>query len=278
MSPRGPVRYVDSGDVVAIRGVRVMLDQRVAEAFGTETKRVNEVVMRNQDKFGPEHCFQLTENEVESLRSQIATSNIRRGGQRYLPRVFTVKGVARLATVLTGPIALRATDLILDTFLMVHQQLAAGLDTVAIAEPSRYRPTDEQRQQATKLRAKFAAAVSRLLDSIVDAEGQRTGRQVAESAVSGALRNVQERLRSKGLENAKLEADAELVLAQAEKILAEARKTNAEADGLDIANVERRIDAVKKMSDLIRNIEPDEMIGLLDQFDVARTQKRLPRG
>ena len=165
-----------------------------------------------------------------------------------MPRVFTIKSVARLATVLTTTAALRATDLIIDTFLMVHQQLADGRGMVAIAEPSRYRPTEEQREQASKLRVKFAAALSKLLDSIVDVEGERTGRQVAESAVSGSLRNVQERLRSKGLENAKLEADAELVLAQAEKMLAEARKANAEADGLDIANVERRILAVKKVS------------------------------
>jgi hypothetical protein len=275
MSARAMVRHIDSGDVVAIRGERVMLDQRVAEAFGTETKRVNEVVARNLEKFGPEHCFQLTELEVESLRSQSATSNIGRGGSRYSPRVFTVKGVARLATVLTTPAALRATDLIIGTFLSVHQQLAAGHGTIAISEPSRYRPTEEQLEQAAKLRVKFAAAISKLLDSIVDVEGQRTGRQVAENFASGALRNIQERLRTKGLENTKLEADAELVLAQAEKILAEARKTNAEADGLDIANFEKRISAVKKLIEVMREVEPDEMIGLLDQFDVARTPKRL---
>ena len=186
-----------------------------------------------------------------------------------MPRAFTVKGVARLATVLSTPIALRATDLIIDTFLTVQEQLARGQGSVAIAEPSRYRPSQEQREQTAKLKTKLANALNKLLDVIVDVEGHRTGREVARSMGSGVLRNIQERLRTKGLENTKLEADAELVLAQAEKMLAEARKADAEAEGLDIANFERRIDAVKKVAELVRELEPNELIGLIEQFDAG---------
>ena len=59
-------------EIFEIRAQRVMLDARVAEAFGTETKRVNEAVARNPDKFGPAHTFQLTPAEHEALRSQTA--------------------------------------------------------------------------------------------------------------------------------------------------------------------------------------------------------------
>ena len=258
---------VSDGDVLVIRGQRVMLDARVAEAFGTETKRINEAVGRNPEKFDDRHTFQLTEAENEALRSHTATTNAGRGGARYLPHVFTVKGVARLATVLNTPAALRATDLIIDTFLMVHEQLKRGRRTVAVSEPDRFRPSPEHVRDIEKLRVKLTGALSKLLDAIVDVENQQTLRQASQTIGSKALANIQERLRAKGLENTKLEADTSLVLAQAEKILAEARKARAEAEGVDIANFERRIGAVKKVAELIRELEPAEIVGLIDGFD-----------
>lgn len=266
-----------SGDVIELRGQRVMLDSVIAEAFGTETKRINEAVARNSEKFTVAHTFRLSEAEAEALRSRIATSNTGRGGARYPPHVFTVKGVARLATILNTPAALKATDLIIDTFLVVHEQLRRGRSTVAIAEPGRFRRSDEQRQESAKLRAKLSAAVSRLLDTIADVESQHSMRQVSRSVGSKALQNVQERLRAKGLENEKLEADTALVIAQAEKTLAEARKANLEADGLDIANFERKITAVKKVADLIKELEPDELVGLIEQFEGEPLRLAAPR-
>lgn len=257
---------IAGSDVLVIRDKRVMLDARVAEAFGTETKRVNEAVSRNPHKFDDSHTFQLSEAEAAALRSQTATANVGRGGSRHAPHVFTVKGVARLATVLDSPAALRATDLIIDTFLMVTEQLGRGRRTVSVAEPQRYRPTPEQREQAAKLRGKLSNALSKLLDTIVDVESQHSARQVTASIGAKTLQNVQERLRAKGLENAKLEADTALVLAQAEKMLAEARKARAEAEGVDIANFERRITAVKKVAELIREVEPPELVELIEGF------------
>ena len=264
---------IGGGDVLVVRGERVMLDSRVAAAFGTETKRVNEAVARNPAKFDERHVFQLTEEETAALRSQSATTNPGRGGSRHLPHVFTIKGVARLATVLDTPAALRATDLIIDTFLMVHEQLKKGRRTVAVADPERYRPTPEQREQSAKLRSKLTNALDRLLDAIVDVESQHSARQVSASIGSKTLQNIQERLRAKGLENAKLEADTALVLAQAEKMLAEALKARAEAEGVDIANFERRIIAVKKVAELIREVEPPELVGLIEGFDAPEPLK-----
>lgn len=260
-------RETETGDVLVVRDLRVMLDARVAEAFGTETKRVNEAVSRNPEKFNATHTFQLTEAEHAALKALTPAPASGRGGPRHLPHVFTVKGVARLATVLSTPEALRATDLIIDTFLMVHEQVKRGRRTVAVSDPARYRPQPEQAGEIARARAKLAAALSRLLDTIVDVESQQSVRQASQVLSSKALASIQERLRAKGLENAKLEADTGLVLAQAEKVLAEARKTRAEAEGIDIANFERRIAAVRKVAEVLREIEPAELVGLIEEFD-----------
>ncbi len=61
-----------------------MLDSDLAEPYGVETKRLNEQVGRNPDRFPEDFMFQLSESEFEILRSQIATSN-KRGGRQYLP-------------------------------------------------------------------------------------------------------------------------------------------------------------------------------------------------
>ncbi len=264
-----PVMPIGDGDILFIRGRRVMLDSRVAEAFGTETRQVNQAVTRNPDKFSEDHCFQLDAAEFERLMSRVVISNEApkgRGGRRKPARVFTIKGVARLATVLNTPEALTATDLIIDTFLLVQAELAQGRRTIAIPEPERYRTTPEQRDEISKLRKRLSAAVARLLDTMIDAEENRSLRDVTKALGSGVLADIKERLRTKGLENTKLEADTSLVVAQAEKVLAEARKAHAEADGLDIANFERRISAVRKVADLIRELEPPEVVQLMQDF------------
>ncbi len=263
---------IGAADVLVVRGERVMLDSRVAEAFGTETRQVNQAVARNQDKFTEAHCFVLSGEEFDHLRSQAAPAKTGRGGRRTAPRVFTVKGVARLATILNTPAALAATDLIIDTFLLVQEQLAKGRRTISVPEPDRYSVDDEDRATVKKLRQRLAAAVNRLLDTMVDPEKEQTLGEASKAISAKALHNEQERLRTKGLENAKLEADSHLVLAQAEKVLAEARKARAEADGLDIDNFEKRINAVKRIAELIREIEPPEVIELIEQFDAPAKQ------
>ena len=263
---------IGAADVLVVRGERVTLDSRVAEAFGTETRQVNQAVARNQDKFTEAHCFVLSGEEFDHFRSQAATTKTGRGGRRTAPRVFTVKGVARLATILNTPAALAATDLIIDTFLLVQEQLAKGKRTISVPEPDRYSVDDEDRATVKKLRQRLAAAVNRLLDTMVDPEKEQTLGEASKAISAKALHNVQERLRTKGLENAKLEADSHLVLAQAEKVLAEARKARAEADGLDIDNFEKRINAVKRIAELIREIEPPEVIELIEQFDAPAKQ------
>lgn len=106
--------------IYIIRGEQVMLDYDLAELYGMETKRLKEAVKRNINRFPADFMFQLTKEEFESLRSQIATSN-KRGGTRYLPFAFTEQGVAMLSSILNSDIAIEVNIAIMRTFVAVRR-------------------------------------------------------------------------------------------------------------------------------------------------------------
>src|SRR5436190_2915525 len=87
--------------ILTIRGQKVMLGHDLAKLYGVSTKRLNEQVRRNRARFPDDFMFQLTADEAESLRSQIATLKPGRGQHRkYAPYAFTEQGVAMLSSVL----------------------------------------------------------------------------------------------------------------------------------------------------------------------------------
>ena len=86
--------------IYEIRGKQVMLDSDLAKLYEVETKRINEAVKNNPEKFPERFSWVLNSYEENNLRSKISTSNIKRGGRRYGIRVFTEQGLAMLATVL----------------------------------------------------------------------------------------------------------------------------------------------------------------------------------
>ena len=83
--------------IYTIRGQQVMLDSDLANLYMVETKRLNERVKRNKSRFPDSFCFQLSEEEYNNVRSQIATSSENYGGRRYLPYAFTETGIAMLS-------------------------------------------------------------------------------------------------------------------------------------------------------------------------------------
>ena len=101
-----------------IRGQQVMLDRDLAELYGVETKRLNEQVKRNIERFPEDFMFQLTPNEFDNLKSQIATSSW--GGVRKLPYAFTEQGVAMLSGVLKSPTAVEANIRIMRAFVSMR--------------------------------------------------------------------------------------------------------------------------------------------------------------
>ena len=100
-----------------------MLDFDLAELYGVPTKQLNQQVSRNRKRFPEDFMFQLTKEEAESLRSQIVTSNIGRGGRRYLPRAFTEQGVAMLSSVLNSEQAIEVNIAIMRAFVRLRQML-----------------------------------------------------------------------------------------------------------------------------------------------------------
>jgi len=104
----------------------VLIYVHLAALYGVTTKRLNEQVRRNRARFPEDFMFQLTAEEVASLRSQIATSNKGRGGRRYAPYAFTEQGVAMLSTVLNSERAILVNIEIMRTFVRLRQMLASN--------------------------------------------------------------------------------------------------------------------------------------------------------
>jgi ORF6N domain len=111
-----------------------MIDFDLAELYGVTTKRLNQQVTRNKERFPEDFMFRLTKKETESLRShfvnsnpnlrlQFATSSLAHGGRRYLPYAFTEQGVAMLSSVLNSEQAIEVNIAIMRAFVRLRQML-----------------------------------------------------------------------------------------------------------------------------------------------------------
>ena len=107
-----------------IRGQKVMLDSDLARIYGVELKRLNEQVRRNAVRFPSDFAFQLTNQELTTLKSQFATSNPGRGGRRTRPWAFTEHGAIMLASVLNSPLAIEASVRVVRAFVHLRDLLA----------------------------------------------------------------------------------------------------------------------------------------------------------
>ncbi|MCD6297404.1 MAG: ORF6N domain-containing protein [Deltaproteobacteria bacterium] len=105
--------------IVVIRGQKVLVDADVAEIYGVETKRINEAVRNNPDKFPDGYVIELNKTEWEALKSKFSTSI--KGGKVKLPSAFPEKGLYMLATILKSPRAVRATLAIIETFTKIRE-------------------------------------------------------------------------------------------------------------------------------------------------------------
>ena len=121
-----PIERIEHS-IITIRGKKVMLDDHLAEIYGVTTKRLNEQVKRNFERFPEDFMFQLTSQEVVLLRTHFAASK-GWGGRRHLPYVFTEHGAVMLASVLSSPIAIEASVQVVRTFVKLRQLLASHSD------------------------------------------------------------------------------------------------------------------------------------------------------
>jgi len=128
-----------TGRILVLRGQRVLLDTDLAALYGVTTRRLNEQVKRNQQRFPDDFVFQLTDQELAILRSQFATSRseVRQpawGGRRYVPYAFTEHGAIMASMVLNSPSATEVSVYVVRAFvrlrdtLSAHKELAKRLD------------------------------------------------------------------------------------------------------------------------------------------------------
>jgi len=115
--------------IYEIRGKQVMLDSDLARLYGVETKRINEAVKNNPDKFPERFSWILTkEDNSLYLKSKISTSKLSgHGGRRYSYRVFTEQGVAMLATILKSKVAVNVSIAIMDAFVSMRCYISNNL-------------------------------------------------------------------------------------------------------------------------------------------------------
>ncbi|MBR3180077.1 ORF6N domain-containing protein, partial [Candidatus Saccharibacteria bacterium] len=121
-----------------VRGVQVMLDADVAKLYQVETKRVNEVIKRNINRFPESFCFKLTEEEIDDIasRSQFATlnksNNLRGKNLKYLPYALTEQGIMMLSGLLRSDVAVKVNIQIINAFVEMRRYFANTVENNGI--------------------------------------------------------------------------------------------------------------------------------------------------
>jgi len=138
--------------IVKIQGQKVLLDSDVAELYEVETKRINEAVRNNPDKFPYGYIVELSKNEWDLLKSKFSTS--KRGGKVKIPKAFPEKGLYMLATILKSQKAVQAALAIIETFSKMRK-LTRNIKTLSNVK-------DKSEQQA--LMQKSGEMIAELLD------------------------------------------------------------------------------------------------------------------
>jgi phage regulator Rha-like protein len=152
--------------IIIIRDIPVLLDSDVAELYGVETKRINEAVSNNPEKFPEGYLFQLEKEEWDSLKSKISTlKNLGRGQhKKFLPYAFTEKGLYMLATILKSKQATQTTLMIIETFSKLRE---LGRNIKQMAEIER----DKEKQSIKK---RSGELISEIFDDELSTDGTET--------------------------------------------------------------------------------------------------------
>jgi len=146
--------------IYVIRGHKIMLDSDLADLYGVTTKRLNEQVRRNRDRFPADFMFQLTREENDALRSRIATSskNPGHGGRRTLPFAFTEHGAIMAATVLKSKRAVDTGIFVVRAFVKLREMLAGQIQFASRLEELEKTPHRARRELPAGLRGDPATA------------------------------------------------------------------------------------------------------------------------
>jgi ORF6N domain len=138
--------------ILTIRGMQVILDSDVAGLYGVETKRINEAVKNNPNRFPQGYLFELTDNELDDLRSKFSSAKFSK--TRTLPKAFTEKGLYMLATILSSQKAITTTIAIIDTFSKIK----------ALTSTIKALTTVKDRQEQQTLMQRSGQIIAEILD------------------------------------------------------------------------------------------------------------------
>ena len=175
--------------IVIIRDMPVIADADVANLYGVETKRVNEAVRNNPDKFPEDYMFVLSSEESAVLRSKFSSTKLS-SKSRVLPKVFTEKGLYMLATILKSRSALNVTFAIIETFSQVRNLKRELIDL--------HKETDSEKQTA-KMRH-FGKVLSDIV--MPDLETSETESTLELNFFIGKIKHTVKRVRKSSAKNA----------------------------------------------------------------------------
>lgn len=148
--------------ILYIRNEQVLLDIDIAELYGVETKRINEAVKNNPDKFPAGYIVELKKDEWDALKSKFSTSL--KGGKVKLPKAFTEKGLYMLATILKSPQAAQTTIATIETFAKI-ERLSRTVKALSNVK--------DKSEQKT-LMQKSGEIITEILDGNLETDGSET--------------------------------------------------------------------------------------------------------
>ena len=148
--------------LIELRGENILLDADVAVIYGVETKRVNEAIKNNPDKFPQGYMFELDEVEFSDLRSKISTAKFAK--TRVVPKAFTEKGLYMLATILKSQQATQATISIVETFSKIRELTRNIKELLMIQDKAELKPFMQKSDTESSIKLNF----SRRLHSSVE--------------------------------------------------------------------------------------------------------------
>jgi len=157
--------------ILQIRGENILLDRDVAELYGVETKRINEAVMNNPDKFPEGYIITIDAEEWNSLRSKFSTLKNSAGrGQhtKYIPKAFTEKSLYMLATILKSPRATETTIAIVETFARMRE-LSRVVSQLPVVQ-------DERQQK--EIMQRTGEILTGILDDAMEVTGDETSIEI----------------------------------------------------------------------------------------------------
>ena len=148
--------------IIELHEQRVLLDVDLATLYGVETKRINEAVKNNPEKFPSDYMFQLAESEFLILRSKFSTAKFAK--TRTLPKAFTEKGIYMLATILKSKQSVQATFLIIETFSKIRE-LTRNIEKLS---------TVKHKAEQKSLMQRGGEIIAEILDNSLKASGSET--------------------------------------------------------------------------------------------------------